>query len=300
MELRHLRHFVAVAEELHFGRAAERLRVAQPAVSAQVRRLEGELGVRLFERSSRGVRLTGAGRAFLEDARASLNHSERAVLKARKAASGEEGRVRVGMVGSAAHGVLTGVVGPFYGRFPGVSLVPHEMNTAPQIEALGEGRLDVGFLRAPPDNDLGDLETETFAEEPMVAVLPAGHPLAGSRRVKLDELSAEPFVVPDRAREPGLGRQLQEARERRGFAPEVVAESSELWVTLGLVAAGVGVTLLPASARNLKSAGVVYRTLAPPAPTARLSVAWSPASLSPPARALLGFARTLAGGPARR
>ena len=126
MELRHLRPFVAVAEELHFGRAAERLHVAQPAVSAQIRWLEKELGVRLLVRSSRSVRLTEAGRAFLEDARASLHLSERAVRRARRAASGEEGRVRVGLVGSAIHSVLTGVMASFRERFPEVLLTPRK------------------------------------------------------------------------------------------------------------------------------------------------------------------------------
>ena len=296
MELRHLRHFVAVAEELHFGRAAERLHVAQPAVSAQIRRLEKELGVRLLVRSSRKVGLTEAGRAFLEEARASLDHSERAARKARQAASAEAGRLRVGLVGCTARGVLARVVGPFRGRFPEASLALRGMNTAPQIEALRAGHLDVGFVRLPSDYVAGDLEVEVVWEEPLVAVLPADHPLAALRRVGLGELSGEPFVIADRTQEPGWDRQLRDARERSGFAPAVVAETAELSVALGLVGVGAGVTLLPASARGLKAAGVVYRTLAPPAPKTTLSVAYSPASLSPTAREFLEFARD----PARR
>lgn len=291
MELRHLRYFVAVAEELHFGRAAERLRVAQPAVSAQVRRLEEELGVRLLVRSSRSVRLTEAGHAFLEDARASLDHSERAVRRARRAASGEEGRVRVGLVGNATYGVLTEVVGPFRKRFPQVLLVPHEMNTVAQVEALRAGRLDVGFLYLPSDHGHEDLEAETLAEEPLVAVLPASHPLAGSTRVKLGAMSREPFVLADWAQEPGWNEQLWDACKEVGFVPEATEEATDLSVALGLVAAGVGVTLLPASARNLKISGVVYRGLARLVPTVKLSVAWVRASPSPATRTFLGFAK---------
>lgn len=294
MELRHLRYFVAVAEELHFGRAAERLRVVQPAVTQQIRRLERELGLRLLVRSSRGVLLTEAGSAFLRGARASLDYSERAVLEARRAASGEEGRVRVGLVGSAAHGVLTGIARPFGERFPGVSLAPREMNSLPQTEALRAGRLDVGFLYLPPDRGFGDLEAEPFAEEPLVAVLPASHPLADSRRVRLEAMSEELFVVADRTREPGWDEQFRDACRGHGFVPKVAAETTELLVALGLVAAGAGVALLPASVCDLKVDGVAYRQLTTPAPAVRLSVAWSRQSPPPAARTFLGFAREFA------
>lgn len=289
MELRHLRYFVAVAEELHFGHAAERLRVVQPAVSAQIRRLERELDLQLFVRSSRGVRLTEVGRAFLEDARASLDHSERAVRKARKAASGEVGRVRVGLIGSATYHVLTEVVGPFRERFPEVLLAPREMDAVSQVEALKAERLDVGFLHLPSNHGHEDLQTETFVEEPLVAVLPVSHPLAGSTRVGLGEISGGPFVLADRAQEPGWNEQLRDAFGGVGSVPEATEEATDLTVALGLVTAGVGVTLLPASARNLRMSGVVYRELTTPAPTVELSVAWSRASLPPAARAFLEF-----------
>ncbi len=291
MELRHLRYFVAVAEELHFGRAAERLHVAQPAVSAQIRRLEEELGVRLLERSSRGVRLTEAGSVFLADARASLDHSERAARRAKRAASGEEGHVLLGLVGGATHGILTGVMGPFRERFPRVSLAPREMNTLPQAAALGTGHLDVGFVYLPPDRNLDGLEAETFAEEPLVAALPESHPLAASTRVELSAMFKEPFVVVDPTQEPGWNEQLWGSREGVGFVPKVAVEANELSVALGVVAAGVGVALLPASARGMRTSGVVYRELAPPTPTVRLSVAWGRRPLSPAARTFLEFVR---------
>lgn len=297
VELRHLRYFVAVAEELHFGRAAERLHVAQPAVSQQIRRLEKEIGLRLLARSSRGVSLTEAGRAFLTDARASLDHSERAVREARKVASGESGCVRVGLVGSATHGVLTGVMGPFRERFPGVSLAPFEMSTIPQLEALRGGRLDAGFLYLPPNRGSEDLEVETFAQESLVAVLPASHPLAASRRVALGEMSREPFVVVDRALEPVWNERSWDAcKKGTGFAPDVAAETADLSVALGLVAAGVGVALLPASVRDLKNGGIVYRELAPPAPTVELCVARARTSLSPAAGTFLLFAKDFTRG----
>ncbi|QIN80138.1 hypothetical protein GBA65_18255 [Rubrobacter marinus] len=144
----------------------------------------------------------------------------------------------MGVVRSATHGVLTGLVGPFGERFPGVSLAAREMNSLAQVEALGAGRLDVGFLYLPPDRGPGDLEAETFAEEPLVAVLPAYHPLADSRRVRLDAMFGEPFVVADRAREPGWNEQFREACKGHGFAPGVAVETTELLVALGFVAAG--------------------------------------------------------------
>ena len=147
MELRHLRYFVAVAEELHFGRAAKRLHIVQPTLSAQIARLEEELGVSLLYRTKRKVELTEAGRAFLAEAHKTLEHSERAVREARRAASGEAGRLAVGLVGSATYGVLTEVLGLYSERFPDVQLAPHEMNTVGQIEALREGSIQVGFLR---------------------------------------------------------------------------------------------------------------------------------------------------------
>lgn len=260
MELRHIRHFVAVAEELHFGRAAKRLHVAQPAVSAQIRRLE----------------------------------KERAVRRARKAASGEEGSVRVGLVGSAIHSVLIRVMAPFRERFPDVLLTPLKMNTVPQVEALRAGHLDIGFLRLPSNNGPEDLEAETFAEEPLVAVLPSSHPLAGSRRVRLGAMSGEHFVIIDRTQEPGWDEQLWDARKGVGFTPKVAAETSELSVVLGLVAAGEGVALLPASVRDLKTSGVIYRELATPAPTVKLSVAWSRVSSSPAARTFSAFVKDFA------
>jgi DNA-binding transcriptional LysR family regulator len=182
-------------------------------------------------------------------------------------------------------------VAPFRERFPEVLISPRKMNTVPQLEALRAGHLDIGFLRLPFDHGLEDLEAETFAKEPLVAVLPVSHPLARSRRVSLGAMSGEPFVIIDRTQEPGWDEQLWDARNGVCFAPEVAAETSELSVVLGLVAAGVGVTLLPTSVRNLKTAGVAYRSLGSPAPSVELSIAWNRVSLPPAARAFLEFTR---------
>lgn len=178
MELRHLRYFVAVAEELHFGRAAKRLNVVQPALSKQISRLENELGVRLLNRTKRSVKLTEAGGVFLEDARRVLDQSERAVLKARLIAQGEIGFLEVGTVGSATYGVFTEVWGLYRKRFPYVALAPHEMTTAKQVEALRDGDLEIGYLRLPADYVDEDLEVRTFLREPLMAALSTTHPLS--------------------------------------------------------------------------------------------------------------------------
>ncbi len=178
MELRHLRYFVAVAEELHFGRAAKRLNVVQPALSKQISRLENELGVRLLNRTKRSVELTEAGRVFLEDARQVLDQSERAALKARMMAKGEIGCVEVGTVGSATYGVFKEVWGLYCKRFPEVTLAPYELTTAEQVEALRDGKIELGFLRLPADYDDDDLEVRAFLKEQLMAALSTTHPLS--------------------------------------------------------------------------------------------------------------------------
>lgn len=296
VELRHLRYFVAVAEELHFGRAAKRLHIVQPTLSAQIIRLEGELGVPLFYRTKRRVELTSAGEAFLPEARRTLEGSERAIREARRAASGETGRLTIGLVGSATYSVLTEVLlGVYRERFPDVTLAPREMNTVDQVEALHEGTIEVGFLRPPSGFDAKDLKLDVFIREPMVAVLPKDHRLATLKLVPLKALAGEPFVLPSREREPGFNEQVTRACQDAGFAPKVAQEVTEMQVGLSLTASGMGmVGLLPASIRNIKAAGITFKKLAKPVPEMDLYVAWRPETLSPAARAFLNVAAQVA------
>ena len=294
MELKHLRYFVAVAEELHFGRAARRLHIVQPTLSTQIQRLEAEVGARLLNRTKRSVSLTGAGRVFLEEARLAIEHSERAVQGARRAASGELGRLNVGVTPNATYGVLTDVVSLYRERCPDVAVVPREIHSTVQIEALREGSIGVGFLRLPADHEYEDLEVKPFVREPLMAVLPKSHHLSAQKRVPLESLNGEPFLIPDRELEPGYHAQLMAICERAGFAPKVAQETAEIQIGMALTATGEYVGLLPASARNLKMTGVVFKRLAEPVPEIELSVAWRSGDLSPVTRAFLNVAEQVA------
>lgn len=286
MELRHLRYFVAVAEELHFGRAAARLNIAQPPLSQQIRRLEEMLQVPLFRRTRRRVELTDAGRAFLEGAREALRQVEAAVHRARRADAGEIGHLALGFVGSAAVSVLPDLVRRLRSRFPGVKLALVEQTTAQQVEALLAGRLQAGLVR-PPLVARG-LEVRTVAREPLVVALPAGHPLAAGRDVPLPSLAGEPFVLFPREQGPGLHDLVLAACAEAGFSPAVVQEATQMQTIVGLVAAGLGVALVPGSVRRYRQRGVVFRPLRGPVPTVDLAVAWRRGDPSAVLQAFLG------------
>src|SRR4051812_47302796 len=196
MELRHLRYFVAVAEELHFGRAAKRLRIAQPPLSRQIRDLEREVGTPLFERTPRGVDLTPAGSAFLPEARLTLSQAERAQRTALRAARGETGRLRVGFVGAATHsGVLPNVLSFFRMHLPSIGLSLFEMDGRQQAEALRDGRIDLGLLHSPPLDADRWLRVESVYTDPVILAVPDDHRLAGRARFTLSGLAEESFVL---------------------------------------------------------------------------------------------------------
>jgi DNA-binding transcriptional LysR family regulator len=272
MELRHLRYFLAVAEELHFGRAAARLHIAQPPLSQQIRRLEQELGVALFDRDRRRVELTPAGRAFLAETRQVLAQAERAVRTAQRAGRGEIGRLAIGFVPSADLDVLPGALRVWGARFPEVEVELHAMLPDEQVQALRDRRLDVGLVRLPVD--AGELAVESIQREPLVAVLPAGHLLAARGRVALAGLRGDPMILFPRRIAPGYHDLFVDACRRAGFVPRIARETESIQTNLGLVAAGLGVTLMPASIRSLRRTGVVYRPLAPPVPHVEMAVAY--------------------------
>lgn len=290
MELRHLRYFVAVAEELHFHRAAERLHISQPPLSQQVRALEAELDVLLLERNRRGVALTPAGAVFLAEARAILAAVEAATESARSVARGASGRLSLAFVGSAMHGALPAVLRAHRLAFPQVELALRELPTAAQLEALRAGRIDVGVIRPPVDGP--DLVLETIHTEPVVVALPEGHPLAARERVALADLHGEGFVLLARREAPGLHESLVRALARAGGAPRVVQEVREMQTVVGLVAAGLGVSLVPASVGADAHHGVVYRPVAGEAPTVALALAWRSGDRSAVLEAFLETARS--------
>jgi len=272
MELRQVRYFAAVAEELHFGRAASRSRVAQPAVSKQIRNLEHELGVRLFDRGGRRLELTDAGRAFLEKAYAILEQVGEAERAAVRAGRGEVGRLALGFTGMTLYSVMPEVVRAFGERFPEVELALRETCTRTLTEALLAGRLDAGFLHPPVAAP--EIAMQTVLSEPMVAVLPQGHRLTTQPAVPLELLAGEPFVLFPQEEGPELHDRILEACRARGFRPRLISESPSPHTAVGLVAAGMGVSLVWASMRNLKRPGVVYRSLREPTPLMETALAW--------------------------
>lgn len=273
MELRHLRYFVAVAEELHFGRAAQRLNLSQPPLSRQIQRLEAELGVPLFDRGRHRVALTRAGVALLPEARRTLERADGVVRVAGRLRSGDAGHLRIGFVHSALYGAVPPLLRRFRERAPGVRLSIRELVTSELVDAVGEDRLDVAFVRPPVDEGLAE---STVEEEPLVAVLPDDHALAALPEIGLPALAAEPFVLFPRPLGEGLWDVIVQACLAAGFTPVIAQESPQIHTIVGLVAAGVGVTLVPASVRRLALPGVRYVALSHPPPTVRLAVIWEP------------------------
>ncbi|GLX11842.1 transcriptional regulator [Pseudomonas straminea] len=262
MELRHLRYFVAVAEELHFGRAADLLGISQPPLSQQIQALEQELGVRLFERSNRHVALTDAGRLFLEETRQTLAQVSKSVDVVRRAEQGEIGELQIGFTASAPFvSIIPRAVFAFRQAFPAVHLNLQEMTSRQVSQALLEKKLQIGMIR--PLELPAELDAVELLREPLVALLHAGHPLAGEhdRGLALAELANEPFVFFPRSYGSGLYGQLFNLARQAGFSPRITQEAHEALTIIGLVAAGLGVSVLPASFRRIRIDGVVFRTL---------------------------------------
>jgi len=267
MELRHLRYFVAVAEEKHMTRAAERLGIQQPPLSMQIRALEQELDVQLFRRQPRGVELTDAGLAFLDRARAILDQVDRAVATTRRTARGEEGRVVVGFTSSAPfHPFVPRVLRAFREVAPLVSLVLEESGSSELVQGLHNEEVDAAFIRSPVADVVG-LTVQPLLEEKMLVALPTGHIFARrssfSRSVllPLSELAKETFVLYKRPGGPGLYDTIIAACKSAGFSPRVGQEAPRIISTLNLVASGIGVSIVPASLQRLQMDGIVYRKL---------------------------------------
>jgi len=262
MELRHLRYFIAVAEELHFGRAAQVLGISQPPLSQQIQALEQEVGARLFERTNRRVELSEAGRLFLQEARLVLAQVDKAADVARRAQLGELGELKIGFTSSAPfNSSIPQAIFAFRQAFPAVHLNLQEMSSTEVAESLVDESIQVGLMRPLPLPD--SLSVVELMREPLVAVLNAGHPLvAGSERgLHLAQLAQEPFVFFPRTYGSGLYAQLLNLARDAGFSPHFAQEAGEAMTIIGLVAAGLGVSVLPASYQRIRIDGVVYRTL---------------------------------------
>jgi len=262
MELRHLRYFIAVAEERHVTRAAARVGIQQPPLSQQIRALEAELQVQLFRRKPRGVELTQAGETLLVEARQILRQVEHATTAARRTARGEIGRIGVGFTSSASfHPFVPRAIRAYREAHPLVALSLEESGTGELVEALQAERLDAAFVRSPIGAAAG-IAVHSVLEEPMAAALPEGHDLTvGDAPLALAALAPETFILYRRPLGPGLYDAIIAACHRAGFSPDIGQEAPRLLATLSLVAAGLGVTLVPQSMRRLRVEGVAYRTI---------------------------------------
>jgi len=270
MELRHLRYFVAVAEELNFTRAAERLGISQPPLSLQIRQLEKELGTPLFHRRGRSVELTDAGRLLLEEARVILRQVETAKNGVRRRARGETGRLVVGSAGATYfHPLIPEIIREYGRRYPDIILAPQASNTALLVARLRAGQVDVALIR-PPIADVERLLIEPLVDEDTVVVLPNGHRLSKLSSVPLAALAKEIFVLYPRALNPGNYDAIIAACRSAGFNPTLGQEAPQIVSVIPLVAAGLGVSVVPRSTARILSDEVCYRPIEGDAPRAKI------------------------------
>jgi len=288
MELRHLRYFVAVAEALSFARAAERLHLSQPPLSRQIRALEDELGTPLFARTKRSVRLTPAGAALLPEARRLLRDADGLKAGARQVAAGEVGALALGFISVAAYNLLPELAPEFRRRHPGVKLALQEATSDVQLPALRQAELDVGLV-LPPVAEPG-LEYAPLLHEPLMAALPTGSS-GGRAPVALASLRDKPFILIPRQVGTSLYDAIVGACQRAGFSPRIEQEAIQMQTIVSLVAAGMGVALVPASLRHLRRTGVTYRPLAERSPRIEIGIAWRRADDAPAVRAFVALAR---------
>jgi DNA-binding transcriptional LysR family regulator len=294
IEIRHLRYFVAVAEELHFGRAARRLGITQPPLSLQIQQLEANLGHMLFERTNRSVELTLAGRALLDEARTVIADFDRVPDTVRRAARGETGSLSVAFVGLAMFVTLPRIIRRFRQELPSVRLDLRELSTGAQQAALRAGELDVGFLREPARDP--ELVTETMIKEGLLLAISKRHPLASRKRLRLADVANEDFVLFPRDLTPGLHERVLAVCAEAGVHPRIVQTSHEIYTTISLVAAGLGVTIVPASVREMPWRTIRYVKIPSPNAVTRIDAAWRADNRSPVLAAFLEIARAVARG----
>lgn len=279
MEFRHLRYFLVLADELHFGRAAQRLAITQPPLSLNIQQLEAAVGARLLDRDSKGVRLTAAGAAFRDAARALLAKADEAGLLAREVQAGAVGRLRVGFVGSVLYRGLPQWLERFRASHPRIDVALSELNSQEQIDALLHERLDLGFIHTQRVPDA--LRTAFVQAEPFMCCLPAGHALAGKRKLPLALLRDEPFVLFSRRASPDYFTRIIDLCAAQGFYPRLRHEVRHWLSVVSMVSQGFGVSIVPASIARAGLAGVVFRPLAQPGPSSELHCAWKPEPDSP-------------------
>lgn len=273
MELRHLRYFVAVAEELNFRRAAERLHMAQPPLSTQIKTLEAELGVSLFERSTRTVKITGAGRVFLEEARLVLAAAERAQEHVRKAEHGLVGTLRIGILAPAATPSLAHVLRSYRQKYPGVNFSLFDLTSTEQLQRLRSEQLDVGLLRPPVK--FPELDSTFLEESPMILAAPAGHRLARQRKITWTDFHDEPLVMIHPALQHGYYEPFLNRCSQAGAVPRVGQYANDVQSKMWLISAGFGIAPTTKTIAEVKRPGLVFRKLPPGLPLVQTLVVWN-------------------------
>jgi DNA-binding transcriptional LysR family regulator len=291
MELRHLRYFVAVAEELHFRRAAERLGIQQPPLSAQIRHLETELGAPLFRRETRGVTLTEAGETLLGEARQILSRVDQAKVDVGRSARGESGRVRVGFAGAISfHPLVPTTIKTCRSRYPGMIMSPQITTTTQLMAEVRDGGCDVAFVR-PPLVDSDGLDIHPLVEEPMLIALPSDHPLAGNAAIPLGAIARDELIVTPREVDPGFYDYVIESCRQAGFAPNLGQPGPQMAALIGMVAAGLGVAIVPECFQQIRPAGVSYHRIEGETPIPTIALIHRHVERSPSVRNFVTVAR---------
>jgi DNA-binding transcriptional LysR family regulator len=291
MELRHLRYFIAVAEELHFAKAASRLHIAQPSLSKQIQLLEQELGFPLFYRTKQRVELLDAGHVLLDEARRILRQADNAVESARRTHTGQSGRLLIGFSASATLEVLPKILRKYRRLYPNVEVELSEMTTIRVSELLLDSPLSVGLLRSPSFFNDESFRIETILREPFVVALPDSHPAAKQNRVSIKTLAGEPFILPPH--QPGwdYSDAVFQILEENGIKPRIAQVARQVLAVASLVAGGLGVALVPASLCNLRLRGLTYRPIKGRSQTSDLTMVWRQDSRAATLRAFLDVVR---------
>lgn len=295
MDFRRIRHFNVLAETLNFSRAAERLHIAQPALSVSIQKLETELGTKLFERTPSGVVLTASGHAALLEARRLLYHSEQLLRSVRDAAAGTGGKLRIGFVGSAIYRVIPKLISSFRYQYPGVELVLRETTSTRILEMLNEEALDLGVVRTPL-LQAHAASLYTLQRDRFVVAFPRLHPRAGEKSaLHLADLADEPFVMYSASEATGLQAPAMTACAAAGFVPKIAQEATQVPTVVALVESGLGIALVPEVMRGHREPHVVYRELqdASGTPETTLALAYLEGSESPAAERFVELTRTL-------
>lgn len=288
MELRHLRYFLVLSEELHFGKAAERLFMAQPPLSRQIKHLEAELGVQLFKRTSHKVTLTPYGEYLQEEVVKVFQHLESVENHIRFLREGMTGQVKIGYVDAAIHSFLPDVLARMKSQFPEINTVLLNLNNESQLSALRTGRIDLGFMRTP--EGAGDIEIRPLFSEPFSLILAKSHPLSRDSKIRLKDLADEPFIGFATTCGRSMIEKITQICRQEGFTPRMVHESDHVNTVIRLVEKGLGYSIVPASIQASYKPDVVFRNLEEYQEEIELCLAYHPENVTPLCRKLIALA----------